>query len=351
ADHLGINDSIKAVCFPTACAIASSFDRDLIQKMGEALGQECQAENVSVILGPAVNIKRSPLCGRNFEYFSEDPYLSSQMAKHHILGVQSQNVGTSLKHFAANNQEYRRMTSSSNMDERTLREIYLASFETAIKEANPWTVMSSYNKINDVYVGEDENLLTTILRNEWGFDGFVMSDWGAVNDRVKALKAGLDLEMPSSGVLTDQDIITAIKNKTLSEDVLNTTVERMLKVIFKYEDHRMPATFNYDAHHNLATRLEEECIVLLKNENLLPLSREKKVAIIGEFANKPRFQGGGSSHINAYKVTSALQALKGKAPFVYAQGYETSKDVIQEHLISEAVQVAKHSEVALLFVG
>ena len=238
ADHLGLNESIKAVCFPTACATACSFDRDLLQEMGERLGEECQAEDVSVILGPAINIKRSPLCGRNFEYFSEDPYLASQMAAAHIKGVQSKNVGTSIKHFAANNQEHRRMSCSSEIDERTFREIYLGAFETAIKEAKPDTVMCSYNKINGEFASENHRLLTEILRDEWGFEGYVMSDWGAVNERVKGLKAGLDLEMPGSGGYTDKEIVEAVKNGTMDESVLDTAVERILNVVFHYVDNR-----------------------------------------------------------------------------------------------------------------
>ena len=215
ADHMGLNESIKAVCFPTACATACSFDRDLLEEMGERIGDECQAEDLSVILGPAVNIKRSPLCGRNFEYFSEDPYLASQMAASHIKGVQSKNVGTSIKHFAANNQEHRRMSCSSEVDERTLREIYLAAFETAIKEGKPDTVMCSYNRINGEFASENHWLLTEVLRDEWGFEGYVMSDWGAVNDRVKGLKAGLELEMPGSGGNTDKEIVEAVKSGEL----------------------------------------------------------------------------------------------------------------------------------------
>ena len=214
-DHLGINDSIEAVCFPTACATACSFDRDLLKEMGTAIGNECQAENLSVILGPAVNIKRSPLCGRNFEYFSEDPYLAGQMASAHIQGVRSQGIGTSLKHFAANNQEYRRMTCSSEVSEQALREIYLAAFEIPVKEAQPKTVMCSYNKINGTFASEDPWLLTKVLRDEWGFEGYVVSDWGAVNDRVGALKAGLELEMPASNGTNDKKIVEAVKNGTL----------------------------------------------------------------------------------------------------------------------------------------
>ena len=238
ADHLGLNESVEAVCFPAACATASSFDVDLIRQMGEILGEECQAEDLSMLLGPAVNIKRSPLCGRNFEYFSEDPYLTGKMAAAYINGVQSWDVGTSIKHFAVNNQEYKRMCVSSEVSERAFREIYLPAFEEAVKEAQPKTVMCSYNKINGVFASENEDLLTKILRDEWGFEGYVVTDWGAVNDRVKGLKAGVDLEMPSTGGYNDKKIVEAVKSGELDEKVLNRAVERMLKVIFSYVDHR-----------------------------------------------------------------------------------------------------------------
>lgn len=264
ADHLGVNESIPAVCFPTACATACSFDRELLQKLGETLGKECQAEDVSVILGPAVNIKRSPLCGRNFEYFSEDPYLASEMAAAHIKGVQSQNVGTSLKHFAANNQEFRRLTCSSEIEERTLREIYLAAFETAVKEGKPKTVMCSYNRVNGEFASENHKLLTEILRDEWGFDGYVMSDWGAVNDRVKGLEAGMDLEMPGNEGRGDIKILEAVKSGKLKEEVLDTAVERILNIIFQYVDNCMPGEFNLEEHHEIAEKIAEESIVLLK---------------------------------------------------------------------------------------
>ncbi len=351
-DHLGINDSVKAVCFPTASALACSFDRDLLFELGKALGEECQAEDVSVILGPGANIKRSPLCGRNFEYFSEDPYLSSEMAASHISGVQSQNVGTSLKHFAANNQEYRRMTSSSEVDERTLREIYLASFEGAVKKGRPWTVMCSYNKINGVYSSENYKLLTEILRNEWGFDGYVVSDWGAVNDRVEGLKAGLDLEMPSSGGVNDELIVKAVKDGRLDEKVLDRAVERILTIIFKYvENKKNISSYDKKAHHELARKISSECMVLLKNDGILPLKKGAKIAFIGKFAASPRYQGGGSSHINSFMVSNALEAANGIAKISYAKGYETNEDVIDENLIKEAVNTAKNAEVAVIFAG
>lgn len=352
ADHLGQNESIKAVCFPTACATACSFDRELLQTLGETLGEECQAQDVSVILGPAVNIKRSPLCGRNFEYFSEDPYLASEMAAAHIKGVQSKNIGTSIKHFAANNQEYRRMSCSSEMDERTFREIYLGAFETAIKEGKPDTVMCSYNQINGEFASENHKLLTEILRDEWGFEGYVMSDWGAVNERVKGLAAGLDLEMPGSGGYTDKEIVEAVKNGTLDEQVLDTAVERILNIIFKYTDNRQPGRFDLAEDHKLAVRIAEESMVLLKNDGILPLKTEdQKIAFIGKFAKNPRFQGGGSSHINSFKVESALDAVKEYTEVTYAQGYDVKEDKIEEAMLKEAVETAKAADVAVIFAG
>ena len=352
ADHLGLNESIKAVCFPTACATACSFDRDLLEEMGERIGDECQAENLSVILGPAVNIKRSPLCGRNFEYFSEDPYLASQMAAAHIKGVQSKNVGTSIKHFAANNQEHRRMSCSSEIDERTLREIYLAAFETAIKEAKPDTVMCSYNRINGEFASENHWLLTEVLRDEWGFEGYVMSDWGAVNDRVKGLKAGLELEMPGSGGNTDKEIVEAVKNGELEESVLDRAVERILNIVFKFTDNRQEGKFDLEEDHKLAAEIAGESMVLLKNEGVLPIPVQgKKIAFIGKFAETPRFQGGGSSHINSFKITSALEAVKDVAQVTYAQGYDVKEDVIDQVMLDQAVEVAKEADVAVIFAG
>lgn len=351
ADHLGINESIKAVCFPTACATACSFDRDLLEEMGSALGKECQAENVSVLLGPAVNIKRSPLCGRNFEYFSEDPYLAGQMAKAHIQGVQKEGVGTSIKHFAANNQEYHRMSASSEVDERTLREIYLAAFETPIKEAKPKTVMCSYNRINGVFASEDPWLLDEVLRKEWGYEGYVMSDWGAVNERVPGLKAGLELEMPASGGETDRQIVEAVKNGTLKEEILDRAVERILNVIFDYVDHKKDEVFDMEKDHALAEKVETESMVLLKNDGILPLKKGSRVAFIGAFAKNPRYQGGGSSHINSFRVTGVLEAAEGMADITYAEGYGLEKDEIDEALVTEAVKAAKEAEVAVIFAG
>ncbi|MBU3875045.1 glycoside hydrolase family 3 C-terminal domain-containing protein [Faecalicatena sp. AGMB00832] len=352
-DHLGVNESIKAVCFPAACAVASSFDTDLIEKMGETLGEECQAEDVSVLLGPGVNIKRSPLCGRNFEYFSEDPYLAGKMAAAYIRGVQSKGVGTSIKHFAANNQEYNRMSCSSEVSRRTLREIYLPAFEEAVKAARPKTVMCSYNKINGVYSSENRKLLRDILRDEWGFEGYVMTDWGAVNDRVKGLAAGLELEMPSSGGMNDAKIVKAVQDGTLDEQLLDRAVERFLRVVFDYVDHRNPdAVFDREADHKKAVDIEAECAVLLQNNGLLPLKQGKKIAYIGAYAEKPRYQGGGSSHINASRVTSAWEAAQKKDRNVtYAQGFPFDGDVKDDQKFAEAIELAKSSDVAVIFAG
>lgn len=357
SDHLGLNNSVPATCFPSAAGLAASWNRDLIRRVGEALGRECQAEGVAVLLGPGTNIKRSPLCGRNFEYFSEDPYLSSEMAARHIEGVQSQGVGTSLKHFAANNQEHRRMSTDAVVDERTLREIYLASFEGAVKQARPWSVMCSYNRVNGSYASENEYLLTDILRKEWGFDGFVVSDWGAVNDRVKGLQAGLELEMPSSGGMGEARIVAAVKSGELAEDVLDRAVERILDFVIRAADSRKPdQTFDPDLHHELARLAAQESMVLLKNDgNILPLRQEGTVAVIGELADKPRYQGGGSSHVNPTRLDRAreemVRAAGATCRIVYAQGYELDGDAVKEELFEEAKQQAAQADAVVLFVG
>ena len=350
-DHLGMNDSIAAVCMPAACATAASFDRELIRRSGEAIGASAQHEGVSVVLGPAVNIKRSPLCGRNFEYFSEDPYLTGQMASAFIQGVQSKHVGTSIKHFAANNQEHRRMSSSSNASERTLREIYFPGFETAVKEAQPWTVMCSYNRINGVYASQDPWLLTQVLRDQWGFEGYVVSDWGAVSDRVKGVAAGLDLEMPASGGFNDRKVMQAVLEGRLEEAVVDRAVERILTINYKFLENAAPETpWDKEADHALAAEIAGECMVLLKNDGILPLNKEDSIAFIGEFAEKPRFQGGGSSHINCFKTTSALEAAQG-LNVSYARGYMVKEDTTTPELIAEAVEKAKNAKVAVIFAG
>ncbi len=354
ADHLGINDSIKAVCFPAASATAASFDPDMIEKMGEALGDACQHEGLSVLLGPAVNIKRSPLCGRNFEYFSEDPYLTGVMATALIKGIQSRNVGTSIKHFALNSQEHRRMSSSSDCDERTIREIYFPAFEMAVKEAQPWTVMCSYNRINGTFASENPWLLTDVLRKEWGFEGYVMSDWGAVSDRVAGVAAGLDLEMPASGGANDRKVVEAVKAGKLDEKCVDLCCERILNIIFRFVENAKPDTlWDKEAQHQMAAEIAAECMVLLKNDDgILPLGKEDEIAFIGEFAEKPRFQGGGSSHINCFKTTGALEAAKAHGLKVtYAQGYSVKADDATEEQIAEAVAAAKKAKVAVVFAG
>jgi len=349
--------SVPSTCFPTAVTTASSWDRELIKQMGQALAQECQAEEVDIILGPAINIKRSPLCGRNFEYFSEDPYLSSQLATSYIQAVQSMGVGTSLKHYAANNQEYRRFTIDETIDERTLREIYLSNFEGAVKEGKPWTVMCSYNRVNGILASENKYLLTDILKEEWGFEGFVVSDWGAVDERVEGIKAGLDLEMPSSYGIGDQKIIEAVKIGKLDEKELDQTVERLLKIIFKAVDNRnRGTTYDKQAHHKLARKIAGESMVLLKNQdNILPLKKEGTIAIIGAFAKKPRYQGGGSSHVNPTKLDNALEEIEklvqGKAKIIYEEGYNLDNDEMNQELIDKAKETAKKSNVAIIFAG
>lgn len=356
-DHLGMYASEPATCFPTAAGLAASWNRDLLRQVGEALGKECRDQGISVLLGPGANIKRSPLCGRNFEYYSEDPYLTGEMAAAFIQGVQSQGVGTSLKHYAVNNQEHRRMSVDAIVDERTLREIYLAGFEGAVKQSQPWSVMCAYNKINGVYGSEHKELLTDILRDEWGFEGFVVSDWGAVNERVDGLKAGLDLEMPSSHGAGDRKIVEAVKNGELPEEVLDRAVRRMLAFVLKATEQASEAAgCDYDAHHRLARQAARETMVLLKNEGrLLPLQKSGTIAVLGQFAVEPRFQGGGSSRVNPYKTDIPLEEIKSlaeeSADVLYARGYRLESDEVDETLLREAVETARKADVAVVFAG
>ena len=352
-DHLGINDSIKAVCFPTACATAASFDREAVRAIGREIGKACQHEDLGVILGPAVNIKRSPLCGRNFEYFSEDPYLAGEMAVSLIDGVQSQGVGTSIKHFAANSQEHRRMSSDSVIDERTLREIYFPAFEQAVKRAKPWTVMCSYNMLNGTHASQNRELLTGVLREDWGFDGLVMSDWGAVSDRVAGVPAGLDLEMPSSGGSNDRRVMQAVRDGRLSEEAVDVAAGRVLQMVDRYLTNRRPGTsWDMEAQHALARQIAAECMVLLKNEDgILPLREGEKLAVIGRFAAHPRFQGGGSSHINSFRVESLMDALQGMPGITYAQGYDVKGEEPDEALIAQAVEAAARADKAVIVAG
>lgn len=351
SDHLGLNQSVKATCFPPAVTSASSWNKRLLHEMGEAIGEECVQEGVAIILGPGVNIKRSPLCGRNFEYFSEDPYLAGEMATSWVKGVQSKGIGTSLKHYAANNQEKARLVSNSVVDERALREIYLSAFEKTVKGAQPWTIMCSYNRINNEYACENEYLLNKILRDEWGYKGLVMTDWGAMNNRVKALEAGLDLEMPGPNNYNDQKIIEAVRMGQLSENVLDRAVKRLLTLNLNSKKVKQN-TYDIDAHHKLAKEIAQDSIVLLKNEGILPLKKEKSYAVIGAFAEKPRYQGAGSSKINPYRIDTALASLKEQAfDFEYEQGYDLGTDEVNQELIDRAVQCSKEKDSVIIFVG
>jgi beta-glucosidase len=350
-----MSQSTPATCFPTASALAATWDVDLLHTLGEALADECIALGVDVVLGPGNNMKRTPLCGRNFEYFSEDPFLGGELAASFIQGVQSKGVGTSLKHYAVNNQESQRFVIDAELDERTLREIYLAGFEQAVKKARPWTVMCAYNRLNGTYCSEHRRLLTDILRDEWGFDGFVVSDWGAVHDRVAALAGGLELEMPGPREDRVQSVIKAVNGGELDEALLDVAVERLLNIVFKAaETEKGHKTLDVEAHHALARKIAGEAIVLLKNEdNLLPLQNVGKIAVIGKSAKEPYIQGGGSSRINPTKVDipfKELEKLAGKAELLYADGYALEEGFDQT-LIDAAVAAAAQAEVALLFVA
>lgn len=350
-----LGNSVPATCFPPAVATACTWDPDLIYEMGVALGEECLKENVSVLLGPGINIKRSPLCGRNFEYFSEDPYLAGNMGAAFINGVQSKGVGTSLKHFAANNQECRRMTISTVADERALREIYLTAFEICVKNAQPWTVMNAYNKINGTYCAENKWLLTDVLRKEWGFNGVVVTDWGAENEIVDGIKAGQNLEMPGSGGYGPEKLVEAVKNGTLDEAVLDENVDSVLTLIMKGKENlKSDYKCDMEKNHELARKIASEAIVLLKNDSkTLPLTdKTKKVAVIGEMAKAPRYQGAGSSLINPTRVDNAYTSLmKAGYNVGYAQGYDKSTDTPDEKLINKAVDLAKKADVAVVFIG
>ena len=351
SEQLGFN-SMEAISYPSACLSACSFDTELMEEMGERIGEECRSRNIAVILGPSANMKRSPLCGRNFEYFSEDPYLGAHIAAAYVKGVQSKDVSACVKHFTANNQEYRRQTCSSEADERTLREIYLNAFEDVVKEGKPDIMMASYNKVNGTYMTENKKILTDILRDEWGFDGYVMSDWSAVSDRVKALKAGLDLAMPGEGLYMDQEIVKAVQDGMITEEELDKAVERILKIIFKFTDSDKKGTFDKEYDHNISKKVAEESMVLLKNDGILPLPEKgKKIAFIGAFAKTPRFQGGGSSNVNPYKVISALDAAKSITEISYAQGFELTGEKRNDELFDAALKTAAEADVVVIFAG
>ena len=345
--------SLPATCFPTASCLASTWDVDLLRKMGAALAEEAIALNVDVLLGPGNNMKRSPLGGRNFEYFSEDPYLAGELAVSLIDGIQGKGVGTSLKHYAANNQEFQRFSIDAQVDERTLREIYLPAFEKAVKKAKPWTVMCCYNKVNGFYGSENHYLLTDILKNEWGFEGLVVSDWGAVHDRVASLKAGLDWEMPGPQERRVKAVVEAVRSGELDEAILNESVRRILNIVFKAKETPKTGAFDVDAHHKLAHKIAAEGMVLLKNNGLLPLKGQQHIAVIGRAAENAHFQGGGSSHINPTKVAmpfKELQAQAGNAELTYAEGYPVD-DSFHPEMIDQAVGLAKSADVAILYIA
>lgn len=344
-----------AICYPTASATACSWDPEMIYQMGQALGDECRKEQVSVLLGPGVNIKRSPLCGRNFEYFSEDPVLAGELAAAFINGVQSKGIGTSIKHYAANNQETRRMTVNAVVDERTLREIYLAPFEIAVKKAQPWTVMCAYNRLNGVYCAENKWLLTDVLRGDFGFKGLVVTDWGAENDRVEGLLAGQELEMPFSGGANDRAIAQAVRDGRISEDFLDQMVDRLIGLAKKSEKALGNETYDPEEHHALARKIAGQCMVLLKNDGgLLPLKKNKRIAVIGEMAKKPRYQGAGSSLINPIRLDCAYDTMVQEGISVeYAPGYSTDRKdkTPDDAYLAEAVAKAKSADAAILFIG
>lgn len=357
ADHLGIGDSVPATCFPPAVALGSSFDPELLERVGVALGEEARAEGVGVLLGPGINIKRSPLCGRNFEYLSEDPHVSGVLGSALVRGLQSQGVGASLKHFAANNQEADRMRVSADVDERPLREIYLRGFQRVVEDEQPWTVMCSYNRLNGVYTSEDPWLLTKVLRDEWGFEGLVVSDWGAVNERVTGLAAGLDLEMPASGGRTDAELVAAVRSGVLDQRLLDQAARRNVELVQKAlrgaSTGSGAAGYDADAHHALAREVGGASIVLLKNDDaVLPLSAGASVAVIGELARTPRYQGAGSSQINPTRLDSALDEIRALAgaEVPFAAGY-ADDGAVSDQLVAEAVAAASAAETVLLFLG
>jgi len=371
-DHLGLGGSVPATCFPPAAGLASSWDVDLLERVGTALGEECRAEGVAVLLGPGVNMKRTPLCGRNFEYFSEDPVLAGDLAAALVRGVQSQGVGTSLKHFAANNQETHRMSVSAEVDERTLREVYLTAFERVVRDARPWTVMCSYNRINGTYASQDPWLLTDVLRGEWGFEGLVVSDWGAVDDRPRGVAAGLDLEMPSSSGASQAKVLAAVREGRLSQDDVDRAARRVLELVARSQPGLAdPRPYDASAHHALAREAAQRSAVLLKNEPvssqggdpLLPLDPAAwpeggTVAVVGEMARTPRYQGAGSSQVVPTKLDDALTALREGLPGTrvrFAAGYplegSPSAGASAADLADEAVDAARAADVVLLFLG
>ena len=355
-DHLGLNASLPATCFPTAATMAGSWDKDLGTEVGVALGEEAKAMGVNILLGPGMNIKRSPLCGRNFEYFSEDPYLAGKMAASYVKGIQSQGVYSCIKHFAVNSQEERRMAMNAVVDERTLREIYLTGFELAIDEAKPGSIMTSYNQVNGEYANESMHLLKDILRGDWGFDGFVVSDWGGANDHVTAVKAGSDLEMPAPGLGSARELVEAVKNGRLSMEDLDARVDELLDAVLTTTEAAKGHSeeFDIEGHHALARKAAANCAILLKNEEgILPLKAGTKVAVVGDFAFQPRYQGAGSSMVNSTKVETIENLIKEEKDLevtAMCHGYKRNGEA-DEALLSEAVKAAESADVVLYFFG
>ena len=355
ADHLGLNESVPATCFPTAATMANSWNTELGEELGKTLGEEAAANDVHVVLGPGLNIKRSPLCGRNFEYFSEDPYLSGKMAAAYIRGIQANGVAACPKHFAVNSQELRRMAMDAVVDERTMREIYLTGFEIAVTEGNAKAIMSSYNQVNGTYTNENNHLLTKILRNEWGFDGFVVTDWGGDNDHTEGIRSGSNLVMPAPGPDCAIGLVEAVKAGRIEESVLDQRVEELLNVVFATHEavEKAPKAFDVEAHHNVARRCAAESIVLLDNDGILPLKKDTKTAIIGDFALTPRYQGAGSSQVNPTKLENLKDALcaSGLTVTAVAKGYSRTDPAPDWVLINEAVTAAGTADAVLLCVG
>lgn len=349
ADMLGVNESRKATCFPAEVTTAGSWNPELLAEIGAAIGEEAREQGVALVLGPGANLKRNPLCGRNFEYFSEDPYLAGKLAAGFIRGAEAQGVGTSLKHFAANSQEKSRFTSNSVLDERTLRELYLTAFEIAVKEGKPSTVMCAYPKLNGVHCSDNKRLLTDILRTEWGFGGMVVTDWGAMNDRIEGFRAGCDLNMPGGSDYMEKEVLQAVKDGTLPESCVDDSARRVLELVFRAaETLKAPASCDYEAHHALAKRAAAEGAVLLKNEDsLLPLEQHTKIAVIGAMAKNLRYQGAGSSHINPTGLSQPLDFLPGA---IYASGCDDRGDTT-DALLDEARAAAEQAEVAVIFAG
>ncbi len=354
-DRFGLNESARATCFPTGSCLAASWNTDLLEQVGAAIGREAKAKNVSLVLGPAVNMKRSPLCGRNFEYFSEDPLLSGKLGAAYIKGMQKQGVGATPKHFAANNQERYRQTIDVRVDERTLREIYLKVFEILIKESAPWMLMSSYNQVNGCFASQNKKLLHDILREEWGYRGLVVTDWYGTNERPLGVAAGQDLEMPGNGGISDEEIIAAVQSGKLKEEAVDECVRHFLQLYNTLQENAHETTPDYAKNHQLAVEAAAEGAVLLKNEDaILPLPANKTIAVIGDFAKNPRYQGGGSSHLNANQMDTAwehLQCLAGSEHLTYAAGYCSGHNEPVPNLIEEAVDIAAKADIVLIFCG